>query len=1664
MPNQFDATARINVDLGGFRSAANQANRSGGEMERVFRQLHQVLGQVELVNRQLAADLNRSLRVYNQISQAARNYATAIQALGRNEQQAAQGVQMMNTAFEQMRVTLGRVQGIGDREFQRLQRTLTLYQQMASALNTLARAYAQMTALSQSSQQAEERANRERERAAATAQRLAAQEQRLQVSRERTAASARNAATNELRAQTQLLRVQQQIANARRDEAAALARQTAAQARAARGLGDMNESLFSLRSALGDVTQLYQGTVNVLQQIGTAAIGAAISHEAAFAQIERVTQLTGGELENMRHQFEALAAELPTSFEETARVAQLASQTGVANEQLLAFTNTVVQFSVTTGVASEQAALLFARIMTMRNIPAGDVENFASTILDLGITSAATEDEILRLSESIATVTDIFGLSIPATLGLASAFANLRIRPELARGALTRVFAQLNTAVREGGAAMDTLQSVLGGTQEELTNLLSTDPDSFFLRFIEGMSTTVTQGGLLRQVLADLGVNAVRDIDVISRLANNYDLLAEQVSRARVEYLIGNTLQEQSNTIFRTAQVEIANLSESFTNLASSTQGYVLVALTQIVRVLQELLQFANSLGIVVPILGAVATALGLAVAAFVAYRIAVAAAWRGVLAYSQAQSQMRGQSNTLTGALQYLVRTQQQQAQASVVAAAATSQAAAAQAAAARGVAAFNTAAVASRGFIAASVNSMNALSATASGLRANFAASTTALRAQNATLAATAGITTTAATSATNLNRAAGLYAATSVRMFNVQQGLNSAYAASSAATAAAAAATTASAASMGAAGRAAQALSTSLTFLRANWVGLLGVAGLLVFAIGGMVTAFRSQTNAMREANREALNAVGGIAAYQDALVQDTQAARDAVGGINAIATSLRESGTAATEAGRVYRLVGVAAEDLSGSLQERTERELALIQVQREAIELAYGNRDAIQQQAEGTGAMADAAREALANLDALTEQEAAYQSALDGTTLAIGERAAALVQQQFQEALVNSELLNSAESYERLQAALSATNFDIDDIVTGDTEGALERIRDTIAALEEFQSLGASDNREARIEVSGLTEEFERLGLSVEQIGELGGPTQLLDSFRFLEGVIQENQQAFDEAQRSAAILTELGLDPLANALRQDEESADAAASATQAYEERLGQLGEAYNALIDPTAAWTGENEEAIQSIEAFTERLRQQVTAQQEFAQNLAVLASQGFGALVEQLQGMGPEGAAAAAELVDATQSELEQLNIIATQAGEGYINALAGTMDQLSQLDIGREAAQNISEGIVAELNRVSADGGDLALAAERMINILQAIAGQDIDTEVVLDILGAQNSLTELQALIQAAEADGSLDAEGVAALNTILYQNAMTELQAQIDGIEAAHGVDAQGEAQLDPQGYYEALRQLQESAAVLVLENLIDVEGDAALSTDQYEAARDALEGLADRTNENGDLDVEGEAFLQHEIFDNRLNELFRITADTNRSGRLNVRGAATLNTDDFVNTQLPRILSAAQTTGYQIQQALTRTATVSVVYANVNNPPAGGVIRAATGGWIHGPGGPKDDRVPAMLSSGEYVVNAKSARKYADLVEAINSERGVDSAMSALMASSPTGTSSPRLIAQQTPMSATRQAGVFDRASLGPVFNISNNYPQAEPTSVTINRSLAYAATISGV
>lgn len=55
------------------------------------------------------------------------------------------------------------------------------------------------------------------------------------------------------------------------------------------------------------------------------------------------------------------------------------------------------------------------------------------------------------------------------------------------------------------------------------------------------------------------------------------------------------------------------------------------------------------------------------------------------------------------------------------------------------------------------------------------------------------------------------------------------------------------------------------------------------------------------------------------------------------------------------------------------------------------------------------------------------------------------------------------------------------------------------------------------------------------------------------------------------------------------------------------------------------------------------------------------------------------------------------------------------------------------------------------------------------------------------------------------------------------------------------------------------------------------------------------------------------------------------------------------------------------------------------------GMAGRSEGGRISGPGTDRSDSIPAMLSDGEFVVNARAVRKHGALLEALNANRFAD-------------------------------------------------------------------------
>jgi len=75
-----------------------------------------------------------------------------------------------------------------------------------------------------------------------------------------------------------------------------------------------------------------------------------------------------------------------------------------------------------------------------------------------------------------------------------------------------------------------------------------------------------------------------------------------------------------------------------------------------------------------------------------------------------------------------------------------------------------------------------------------------------------------------------------------------------------------------------------------------------------------------------------------------------------------------------------------------------------------------------------------------------------------------------------------------------------------------------------------------------------------------------------------------------------------------------------------------------------------------------------------------------------------------------------------------------------------------------------------------------------------------------------------------------------------------------------------------------------------------------------------------------------------------------------------------------------------------------------------GGIVHAASGGRITGPGSGTSDSIPAMLSNGEFVINAKATRQHRQLLEAVNSGRVPAFAAGGMVGGSLSSTYAPSL------------------------------------------------------
>lgn len=335
-------------------------------------------------------------------------------------------------------------------------------------------------------------------------------------------------------------------------------------AAAAKSAKDVQSELARITDSSGKFRAEYDRAGTALLGIGGAAVTglglatkAAMDWESAWAGVRKTVDGTDAQMAELEQGLRGLAKELPASHEEIAAVAEAAGQLGVAREDVVDFTRTMINLGETTNLSADEAATAIAQFSNVMHVSADDTDNFGAALVDLGNKGASTEADILNMAQRLSGTGALIGASSQDILGLSSALADVGISAEAGGGSISRVLQKMNTEVLDSGSKLEVFAETAGMTSEEFAAAWRESPVEAFLAVEEGLQKVTDSGGNAVGVLKEMGIKSSEEVRAVLSLASNYEGLGASLGTANQAWAENTALVAEAAKRYETTESKV---------------------------------------------------------------------------------------------------------------------------------------------------------------------------------------------------------------------------------------------------------------------------------------------------------------------------------------------------------------------------------------------------------------------------------------------------------------------------------------------------------------------------------------------------------------------------------------------------------------------------------------------------------------------------------------------------------------------------------------------------------------------------------------------------------------------------------------------------------------------------------------------------------------------------------------------------------------------------------------------------------------------------------------------------------------------------------------------------------------------------------------------------
>lgn len=326
------------------------------------------------------------------------------------------------------------------------------------------------------------------------------------------------------------------------------------------------------------------------------ATKSAIDFESAFAGVEKTVDGTTEQMDSLKQGIRDMALEIPASTTEIAAVAEAAGQLGIETDNVLEFTETMVNMGVATNLSADEAATSLARFANITGMSQKDFDRLGSTIVALGNNFATTESEITAMSLNLASAGTQIGLSEAEIAGLATALSSVGLEAQGGGTAFSKLMIEMQLAVETGSESLEDFARVAGLTTEEFKEMFKSDPAGALQEFIGGLNESGEAGESAIKILDDMGITETRLRDALLRSAGASDVFSNAIKVGTEAWEENTALSEEAAKRYATTESQIQLFKNTIADLGITLGSVILPILNDVIKVVGNwVAKFSNA-------------------------------------------------------------------------------------------------------------------------------------------------------------------------------------------------------------------------------------------------------------------------------------------------------------------------------------------------------------------------------------------------------------------------------------------------------------------------------------------------------------------------------------------------------------------------------------------------------------------------------------------------------------------------------------------------------------------------------------------------------------------------------------------------------------------------------------------------------------------------------------------------------------------------------------------------------------------------------------------------------------------------------------------------------------------------------------------------------------